>query len=494
MRTEDLLHLTPEGAIVAMVNYENQTIFRPDSFVFGKPQVISGTLTRIRLTARASLGITDTVPDPGWFDFEYHRLDIGKYFEGMLNSYRPRMPTSTKLLVEELSVRMNGQEFYEEDFVQDYIDRENGEPYRLKAGPDSLRWVGQSDVTLGHWPDLAVYLAGAAPNPFHRVPERGELIAQPIGFSYINATTSLPLIKSLPVNVPFQNDARLKQLVAETINRPPHYATAVNADWVTDINPRPYNLYNAVIVDKALDAAAAPWHHPSNPNLNKLVHIRLDLAYCTNFTERDIYLPYQSDPTPLSSFSDLPRMKNVGVVSPSDASAWAKMFNGYQVGNILSGWPAGGLMINGDIPWFTDAAGKGRTNLYGALVQYNGQRRTSDLKPATPGLNRVLVLTVDESFNTTYQGQLSIHYKAPILVTETAPNGKVGQAYVFDLAPTAGTAPYTLTATGLPPGLTISGTKVQGTPITAGGYNPVFTVKDSTNTSVVYQIRITISP
>ncbi|MDH2154229.1 Ig domain-containing protein [Stenotrophomonas sp. GD03657] len=494
MRTEDLLHLTPEGAIVAMVNYENRTIFRPDSFDFGKPQSLGGTLTRIRLTARASRGITDTVPDPGWFDFEYHRLDINKYFEGMLNSYRPRMPTSTKVLVEELSARMNGQEFYEEDFLQDYIDRENGEPYRLKAGPDSLRWVGETNITLGHWPDLAVYLAGAAPNPYHQVPETRELVAQPIGFSYINATVSLPSIAALPMGVPFQNNAGLVALVADTINRPPHYATAVNPDWVVDPQPRAFNLYNAVIVDKALDAATAPWKHPSNPNLNKLVWIRLDLNYCTNFTERDVYLPYQSDPTPLSSFSDLPRMKNSGVVSPSDASAWNKLFNGYQIGQTLSGWPAGGLMINGDVPWFTNASAKGRTNLYGALVQYNGQRRTSDLKPATPGLNRVLVLTVDETFNTTYQGQLSIHYKAPILVTETAPNGKVGTAYSFPLAPTDGTAPYTLTATGLPPGLTISGTTVQGTPTTAGGYNPVFTVKDSTNTSVVYQIRITIAP
>lgn len=492
METSDLVHLTPLGAIVAMVNYENRTAFRPDALVAGPPEVVEGTLTRVRLTARRSAGLNDVVPDPGYFDFLYHRLDVDTYFRGLLNSFRPRMPTSTQVLVDELSIRLAGQKFYPEDFEQDYIDRANAAPYVLRAGANSLRWVGSTEVVLGDWPDLGVYLADATPAMFHSIPEPLELASQSIGFSFINATPSLQLIQNLPENVPFQNDPSLALLVNATINASPLYVGGPGP-WVVSSTPGPYNLYNAVVLDRDLESTDGPWQHPTNTNLTRSVWIRLDLSYCTNFSDPDVYLPYQPHYDSLSEFSEQPRMKNVGVISPSDASQWNVLFNSYQIGDTLSGWPAQGLMISGLQPWYTNPSVASRTNLAGAIVQYNGQRRTQDLPPATPGLNRILVVTVDETLNTAYTGPLSFHYRAPILVTEVSPIGDVGIPYNFDLAPSGGTGPYTVLAEDLPPGLSMDGTVVTGSPTTAGVYNPIYTVTDSAGVEVVYQIRLQIT-
>ena len=492
MRTEDLLHLDPTDALIAMVNWENNTEFRPGSLIAGRPRAGVGRLTKVTLAARRQAGLLDVVPDPGEIDFQFNRLDIGQHFSGVLGGFRPRMPVSTQVLVDELSRRMEGQKFYINDFVAEYIDRENGQPYILKAHPDSLRWMGQLEVTLGNWPDLAVYLGDATPAMFHAVPERLELAEQPVGFSFINATPSLPIIQTLVVNSPAQSHAPLVQLVRNTLARSPQYVSVPETAWVTSATPGPYNLYNAVVVNAALPVASSPWRHPVNANLTHVVHIRLDLAFCTNFSVADIYLPYQRDHTPISLFDDEPRFRQSGVISPSDASPWNKQFNAYRPGDLLTNFAAAGLLISGSVPWYTRANEKSRTNLYGAAVQYNGQRRTSDLRPATPGLNRVLVVTVDETYNVAYEGAVSFHYRAPIMIVETAPAGKVGTAYNFATTPSEGTGPYTLTATGLPPGLSVAGTAITGTPTQAGGFTPTLTIRDASGTSVDYQVRITV--
>jgi Putative Ig domain len=66
------------------------------------------------------------------------------------------------------------------------------------------------------------------------------------------------------------------------------------------------------------------------------------------------------------------------------------------------------------------------------------------------------------------------------------------------LSVSGGTAPYTWTANGLPPGITVSGTPsttltISGTPTTVGAYNVSVTVSDANGHSGTYTVTITIT-
>ena len=72
----------------------------------------------------------------------------------------------------------------------------------------------------------------------------------------------------------------------------------------------------------------------------------------------------------------------------------------------------------------------------------------------------------------------------PVALDATAPGNKTGTVGCaitgFTLAATGGTSPYTWTATGLPPGVTVATNgAVSGTPTTAGTSNVTATVTDS---------------
>jgi hypothetical protein len=71
-----------------------------------------------------------------------------------------------------------------------------------------------------------------------------------------------------------------------------------------------------------------------------------------------------------------------------------------------------------------------------------------------------------------------IHEPAAIL-TDSLPAGRPGVAYSFTLQ-ALGQPPFTWSAQGLPPGLSISPQGViSGTPAAAGSYTVVFSVQDS---------------
>ncbi len=69
----------------------------------------------------------------------------------------------------------------------------------------------------------------------------------------------------------------------------------------------------------------------------------------------------------------------------------------------------------------------------------------------------------------------------PITFTTTSlPAGTVGKAYSASVAVKGGVPPYTITASNLPPGLSVSASgAITGTPTTAGTYSPTFTANDS---------------
>lgn len=79
-----------------------------------------------------------------------------------------------------------------------------------------------------------------------------------------------------------------------------------------------------------------------------------------------------------------------------------------------------------------------------------------------------------------------------------ASSGSTGAAYTGTLTGAGGTQPYTWTATGLPPGLALSGATtttltVSGTPTTAGTYAVVVTLTDSKSRTATYDVSIDIA-
>lgn len=84
---------------------------------------------------------------------------------------------------------------------------------------------------------------------------------------------------------------------------------------------------------------------------------------------------------------------------------------------------------------------------------------------------------------------------APVSISTTSlPSGTVSVAYDATLTGTGGTPPYTWSASGLAPGLSISTTgAITGTPTTAGNYSETITVTDSVSetSSTTFNVNIT---
>jgi hypothetical protein len=89
---------------------------------------------------------------------------------------------------------------------------------------------------------------------------------------------------------------------------------------------------------------------------------------------------------------------------------------------------------------------------------------------------------------------------APLVITTaSAPNGTVGTVYSASFTVSGGTAPYTFSASGLPPGLSIKATAVtttaviSGTPTAPGAFTIAVTVKDAASVSTSKSFAVTIA-
>ena len=82
---------------------------------------------------------------------------------------------------------------------------------------------------------------------------------------------------------------------------------------------------------------------------------------------------------------------------------------------------------------------------------------------------------------------------APIVVAGTLPNGQVGAAYSALLTAAGGVAPYTWSATGVPPGLGFYDGTLSGTPSTAGNYAMTVSLIDARGTMVQASYDVAIA-
>ncbi|MDR1730854.1 MAG: cadherin-like beta sandwich domain-containing protein [Synergistaceae bacterium] len=92
----------------------------------------------------------------------------------------------------------------------------------------------------------------------------------------------------------------------------------------------------------------------------------------------------------------------------------------------------------------------------------------------------------------TFTMSITVKYPVPKVVTPTLRDGTVGTAYKVGLFVTG--SPTSITADGLPPGLSLSGSTIAGTPTQAGTYTVSVTAANEGETSEVKIISLKINP
>jgi hypothetical protein len=115
--------------------------------------------------------------------------------------------------------------------------------------------------------------------------------------------------------------------------------------------------------------------------------------------------------------------------------------------------------------------------------------------PTVTGTYTVSV-TVTDSSGTKSPGNFSVLVNPSTLKVTTSglPGGALTASYSASLTATGGTPPYTWTAGGLPPGVTVSSSGIlSGTPTSSGLFTVTVTVKDSTGVSISASLPLTIS-
>jgi hypothetical protein len=109
----------------------------------------------------------------------------------------------------------------------------------------------------------------------------------------------------------------------------------------------------------------------------------------------------------------------------------------------------------------------------------------------------IITVTATDGAGAAVSATFNVNFTEPPSITGpgTLPNGTVGAVYPgATIVNAGGVGPFTWSATGMPPGLTIdsSGT-IGGTPTAAGTFTPTVTVKDSFNATASHSYTIVIS-
>ena len=159
--------------------------------------------------------------------------------------------------------------------------------------------------------------------------------------------------------------------------------------------------------------------------------------------------------------------------------------------------PGSGNMIG--VPGVVDMVGWGAAT--GGTYSFEGTAKAAGTANATSTSRNASNADTDSSsadFTTGTPTPTNSGPVAPTPLEATAPGAKtasVGQTITgFTLAATGGTAPYTWTATGTPPGVDIAANgAVSGTPTTVGSYTVTATVTDSAASPATDDVEFTFT-
>ncbi|RYE21797.1 MAG: hypothetical protein EOP51_14745, partial [Sphingobacteriales bacterium] len=133
-----------------------------------------------------------------------------------------------------------------------------------------------------------------------------------------------------------------------------------------------------------------------------------------------------------------------------------------------------------------------------AGLAFNATTRQITGTPTQSG-NYNITISVTDAANTTVSQTYALKVGGVLsLPTAALPNGTVGTAYPPQTLPqvSGGTAPYTYSVAGLPPGLAFNSTTrvISGTPTTGGPYNITMTATDNAglSTSTDYALQVNV--
>jgi len=489
--TEQLLKLSSRGAVVKIINDENSTLFDGSDagpLVISEPLKLGETRTEVELTIRRRLSGDDVLPHQGRLAFRFNRLDVENTLYGKLNGFRPPMPTSTQVLLDELTKR-TGIKFEAENFILEDIIRNNAAPYVLKARPESLRWVGSMEVQLIDLTDLSSYIPGGLPSGKQTLQFTAPVTRTRDNQPYLNGTPFRKDIEALSEgSVVTATNHPLYTLLSKTVGPLGAFLRDSSNPWKVQSTAVAYNLNGAQVINKA---EALSGLNPQVPAANVALRVRLG-ALDSLYGDKDLLIPYAITNFNDSSFNDVPRLKATAVVNASNGTPWNKWLNGLVAPSVITSLPNGlNLRFSGPNLWTANANTPSPTNLYNAVVQYNGSRRAYDIRGYYPECNRVVVLTISDK-NTAYQGNLTFHYRAPIMINETIPDAELGTDFNFSLNPSEGVAPYTLTRVSgalATDHVLTADHRIAGPTTQTGNFRVSYDVKDAAGTVVRYGLE-----
>jgi len=428
---ELFLRLTPKDALNAMLVYENDFKQPVYGLEPSEPEVVSGVRTKVKLTGHTPVASDDPYPYTGSTEFTYNRLDVQSILDGLLADYRPELPTTTQVLLEELH-QITGIVFDVSDFVHETVTRTSSQAFKLKAKIESLRWHGNITIKLADLKQISAIVPASPPYTFGT---NDDMILDPnvlIGFSAINHLAFSEFISggirgylAGPLSQPVQNwppsalQGFITMIAAALKPAMPSMADAAWT-WYTP-TPRPFNVYNARILE--IDGEGQhPYLKRLNPKPYKYIKIQLDPHYSTALTNDILYIWYcdsmddeemVATPYPTIVLDEL---------SPFNGENYAAFFSTLTVGQLLNTINPSTMLLDVHNPNYTLREWKCvhyqtngetwpiETNLYHALVHYNGPNRLEDNTSIYPHLTRVVELSLNEEFCSIPLGNMKIYY------------------------------------------------------------------------------------
>lgn len=401
--TPYLKTLKPKDALSTMLNNANNLPYPLYDLEPSLPRPAGGVRTKVDLTARDQVAKDDFYPFTGQVkDFTYSRIDLKQEFGGMLEGFRLTLPSSTQELLNELT-RRTGQEFEVDDVVYETIHSRNSVPYTLKAKRESLRFVGQVDFVLSDVRDLS-----KLPQTSLNIPAYGKFMAElPLAAPYGNATPWLNLLTAIWPGSEAQTQSSFLPLFRNAVAPLNVHCSLQQSPWQISPTPSAFNLYGAKLV--SVDAGVGNYAPLANPNLDRVAVFELSPQYCTNISDPKALLWYASAQGQNPQIRTTSRLRQSGTLNTTDGSAYAEWLKSLTVSSVIRSSPHASMTMEPGVEWSV-VAGKLPTNLYGAVVQYNGPRRAQDTSSIYNDLTHVLVVSMDERYNSLWRGNLSFFY------------------------------------------------------------------------------------
>jgi uncharacterized protein (TIGR03437 family) len=162
------------------------------------------------------------------------------------------------------------------------------------------------------------------------------------------------------------------------------------------------------------------------------------------------------------------------------------------------------LTVNAALPTVTGLWPPGVIQGAGpTIVTVEGSSYYSSSTVSASGFAPAATVTVTDGTNTAIETFVVPVYQATatnlhIAVASPLPSAVASTAYSQPLATSGGTAPYTYSLIGgvLPPGLSVSGTNISGTPTAAGSYVFIIQATDSSATPLIANsyLKLTVAP